>query len=527
MPFTPCSVLPSTPLTLPSHTHRVRRTDWAPTDAAAGPLRSSKDVGVVVAVNRETRFIRVRREDDPGGAGWWYPPPTVRGTDLNVMIVAVDLASEDVIAALLTAAPAAVELEAADGCMPIDRACANGASDGVMAVLLAAAPYTVSQGARTATGEPLLVTAAQACGAGAIRVVAAADSAALSAMANGRLPLHWAVDGSVERPLRSAEAVAALLELYPESVSAVSEAGETPLQVAVKTLAPPAVVRVLLDADPALAAACDRATQELPLHLLCKWDGDELNGNPPARVSAWLLETLQLLLDANPEAPLALDYKGHTPLHTFMCSNGGITGLMAPLGLALLRAGPGAAAVASNDGGVPLAFLGEGQRGKTGSTEFLTALLEAHPQAATKEVRGYSTPLLHTALVLDLPWPFFRAALAANPSAAAVPYSSGLLPLHSALLRRAPLPVIAELLAAHPEAASTPLCGEDGKQATYPLHLAVAAAPVEVVAALVAAHPEGVALKDERGCVRTRLHLDWTGLRLCSSDEFPVALHSS
>lgn len=565
--------------------------------AAGGPLRSAHDVGVVIAINPESRAVRVRSAADTNGPGWWYPGAVDGSAGPSGTIQAADPLPAKTIQALISLSPAgAAVAENAAGLRPLDLAATNdGAGAEAIAVLLAAAPAgalspkveevaeapaaeavaeavapppegaepaadgapaadsdTQTEGAQPPQPAPakhmrdaLLVTAAKHSGADTVRAVSAADPSAAGTRAahDGRLPLHWAADGSLTGH-RSAEVVAALLKSHPDGARARdSAADETPLHVAARTGAGVEVVRELLSADPSVAAAPAGPSGRLPIHLACTWEG----GSPLADAAA----TIAALLEAHPSGATARDANGDTPLALLLRRPEGVKPTVGHLALQLLAACPGAAEVADSEGRLPLHHALE----CSAAPAVAAALLKAFPAAARAPSGPHAQPALFRAIALGASPLVILACLRAAPDVA-MRRHRGNLPFHAALLAHQPAEVVTAILAANPDAAAARFgapadddaaaaaaaaVGADGgvdgeneaKEAeasdadaaatadaadaaetepsppppppsaaaelTYPLHFAAASGEAWLVALLLRTHPGGVALQDESG----------------------------
>lgn len=294
----------------------------------------------------------------------------------------------------------------------------------------------VASAAGTATG------AAHSLGAGAAAAPASAPGAALTSTASG-------VVGEEVAPPAIAPGAAPL----PAGASAVAHArgGASASDAA----APPIF--------PALGA--ESATIPVPAPGAAA--GPDLNG---AAAFAPCADTA-----APSSAPPAVSRDGHTVLVEL-----------------LLRAHPGAAAVADKDERTPLREAVKHSR----SAALIKLLLGERPQAATEKGGSSGGLPLHVAVGHGIytSLEVLQLLIDAHPAALRAPATDGELPLHFALLHSQPAPQTLFVLQAYPEAAAVQVGNE------LPVFLAVRSkADVEVVEALLAAYPAAGAAKTSGG----------------------------
>jgi len=258
----------------------------------------------------------------------------------------------------------------------------------------------------------------------------------------GNLPLHWVVCGG--DPMREgrgvSETVGLLLESYPAGARSQNNDGFLPIHKACVHGAPLDVLRALLQAYPkGIGMSC--ADGNLPLHLLAgRTDADK--------------ESIDMIISAHPDAAVAKNVYGESPLHMACCADGGA------------------------------------------ATDAVRLILNGCPTAASVAAAGGSLPL-HLACTYDAPACAVRDLLAATPGGASAVDGAGRTPLCCAVRNNARVDVVRELLsgAIPAELASVP-----SRTGELPLHVACKLrATAEVVKELLKAYPGGVDVVNQDG----------------------------
>ena len=201
---------------------------------------------------------------------------------------------DDIVQALLEAAPEVASWQDEQGWLPLHNACANGASPPVLQCLIDAYPA----GTRTQDNQmraPLHFYATRRLEHPQTLVTNArllADAADLTDR-SGMLPLHYACAYGTDPVV-----LAVLVQVYPASLTATERKGRTPMHLAMVNAhrdAIPPVIRFLLEHAPDTVNARDQ-DHYLPLQLLAQTlRGYRLDGR-----RANISECLSLYLQAEP-----------------------------------------------------------------------------------------------------------------------------------------------------------------------------------------------------------------------------------
>lgn len=295
-------------------------------------------------------------------------------------------------------------------------------------------------------------------------LVHASGDAASRRTKSGRLPLHFAAEHRAPT-----ESLRALLEAFPAGVREHSNM-HNPLMFACQHKAPPETVQILLQAFP--EGAAEKGSDGLtPLHF--------------AAANRAAPEVIQMLLDVNQEMARERDRMARMPLHHALEK-----GTSDEAVLLLLKAAPETAAIQGYSPNFPLHIAVE----KGAGLPVISELLRLFPRAASEKDMHTVYPL-RRALKSRAQPEVVLAILAAYPDGAAEFDEYERLALHYAVARKMPIQVIDALLKACPSAAAV-----QDKNGQLPLHLSVMRlADLDVTTLILSAFPEGVLVADNYG----------------------------
>jgi len=242
------------------------------------------------------------------------------------------------------------------------------------------------------------------------------------------------------------------------------------------------VLSALLSLYPSAASIANPVDNALPLHYLC--------ANESKRY--WIQDGLQIVFEAYPDAAMAQNAMGQTPLHLACSTSATNTTITSPSPIdRLLITHSQAASVPDSTGRLPLHCIAE--FGESWSTD-AEAILQAYPRALYVRTIGpiykRRLPIHMAAWNSDAKRSLIESLLQHHPRSASEVDDEGKLPLHLACEAGKSFldGGIDALIAAYPKGVST----RQDQSGCLPLHFAAASpnAPLSLIENLVEVFPE-------------------------------------